>query len=426
MRFRLAIPLLSIALAAAPAWAQEAVVEGPGYPLGEGTVVHPSVAAETAFISNVFYEDQSSIAAPVIRVLASAAISSENNRRAGTVEPVAESADEDQAKAAPTLDFRLSGRLGYEQYVHTNVSVTEQSNLSAGLNGHLEVLPASQVSFLLDNDFVRDTRPRNFESPGDLNRDINRLRLAGRYRPGNGALELRLGLENTLDRFESSGSAFANRLQTLLRARAEWQFLPITRFFFDTSYGFFGGLGGGSTKVASNPLRIQLGAATAITEITTVRSHIGFGKGFYASGPEFTNVLFGTELGLRYSPVGRFTVAYDYGFEDSINANFYTDHAIVAKVDQQIETVLLDAGAQLRLRTYQGVLLMETDGAETRNDLILRVYGRGNYLYRDWLAFSGSVDVVTDQTEFTSMTETGTDNPSYTRVDVSVGVTAAF
>src|SRR5687768_10064998 len=61
------------------AHAQEtSVVEGPGYPLGEGTVVHPIIGAELGVVDNVFYEERASdpAFAGLLRLVAEAVIAS--------------------------------------------------------------------------------------------------------------------------------------------------------------------------------------------------------------------------------------------------------------------------------------------------------------------------------------------------------------
>ena len=292
---------------------------------------------------------------------------------------------------------------------------------------HVESKPRGQFSFFFDNDLVRDRRPRNFISAGNLNRWNNQLALGAHYRPGRGALDFSLRYENMIDRFDGANSPqtaqLANRMNHLLRAKAEWQFLPITRFFFDGSFGFFGPLGANSEKVSSTPLRLQVGVASLITETTSVRAHVGFGKGFYSAGQDFTMALYGAEFGWRYSPVGRFTAAFEYDFRDSINSNFYRDYALVTKVDHQIERFLIDVGAQLRLRGFRGVFASINPANPSRDDIIIATHAKVQYLVRDWLAFTGLFDLVVDKTGFLDVNN---DDPSYTRVEFVVGAVAAF
>lgn len=438
MILSLAVAAVATAGASLPAVAQEAVVEGPGYEVVEGTVLHPSVGVETGVISNVFYENQGGRTAPVLRVRASFSIASADHQPEAEVDPLLVPADGDDGDdgsghSAPQLSFRASGYVAREQYLHGDPSVSSQSDFYGGLDVHVQTMPEGTTSLLLDNEFVRVIGPKGYESGRSLNRDINHLRAGVRVRPGNGALELQARYENTIDYFEADESAFASRLQHLLRGQASWQFLPVTRFFFDGSIGFFGPLSDASAnllKRRSMPLRLRLGAASAITQLTTVRAHAGFGKGFYAEGQDFTMATFGGEFGLRYSPVGRFTVSYEYDFHDSVVGNFFRDHALTARVDQQIDMVLVKGGLDLRLRGYRGIL--PAFGAPARDDLILRAFAKGHYFYRDWLGFTAELDLTSVQTDYTAFLVAPdggvvtTYNPGYQRLLFQVGAVAAF
>lgn len=420
---------------ARPAAAQESFVEGAGYEITEGTVLHPSVGIETGIVSNVFYEESGGRTSPVVRVRAGASIASAHNQPESDLDlPAEPERDGGSAPPAPDLDFRLSGYLAREQYLHSAYQVTYQSELYGGLDLHLETKPRGPLSFVLDNELMRVTSPQSYETGRSLNRDINRLRAGVRVRPGNGALEVLGRYENTLDYFEAGESAFASRLHHLVRGRLGWQLLPLTRFYFDASLGVFGPLQSAHPELlqrSSMPLRLRLGAASAITELTTARAHLGFGKGFYEAGQDFTMAILGAELGLRYSPVGRFTVSYTYDFKDSVVGNFYRDHALVARVDQQIDRVLIKAGLDLRLRGYRGI--RAAFGAPSRDDLILRLSAKGHYFYRDWLGFTAELVLTSDQTDYIANlveAETArvitTDNPGYRRLLFQVGAVAAF
>ena len=424
MTRHLSIAALAAVLSlASPVFAQDAIVEGPGHELSEGTVLHPSAGFELGVVSNVFYEATKRVVAPVARLLLDLAIANDE----GAKDPplLSENDEADAAKPTPPkLQFRGGLRLTREQYFSDRTSVKNQSDFGVGAHLKLKAYPQGTVAFKLQEKFAREIRPTNFESTGDVNRDINHLQLGMVYQPGGRAMTAGLRYENTIDIFE--GSDFADRIQHLLGLRADWQFLPITKFYFDGSIGFFGGLGSSSDKNSSMPLRLLVGAASAITEMTTVRFHIGYGNAFYEAGPSFANVLFGGEFGLRYSPFGRFTLAYQYDFKDSINANFYRDHAVIAKLDQQLGLVLLGAGLEGRLRGYRGVNPIHIAGPASRDDLILSFRGTGQYLYRDWLAITGEAVAGTVQSDYRYDTGSGTDDPSYSRFEVWLGTRAAF
>jgi hypothetical protein len=427
---------VGLAAAPPPAAAQQTIVEGPGYEVGEGTVIHPSVGMTTGLLYNPFYENQSPASTPVVNLRGAVSIASQGHRPKNEIELLQRDKESDTAAdAAPSLEFRAGGLLDLTLYTTTNETVARRL-LSGSLTGHVMTAPRGTVSFYADEIFTRSSTPVNYESYGnDLNRIINHLTGGVQYRPGDGAFRFALQYENTVDVFESSGPAFANRAQHLARGRAEWQFLPITRFFFDASWGYAGSLGGGNCnsglfKRGSTPLRIQVGAATALTELTSLRAHAGYGKGFYGSPcgemgtPDFSNVLLGAELGYRYSPLGRMSVTYEYDFRDAVDANYYRDHALVGRLINQVDLVLLQAGLDIRLRHYEGIVpgLASDLGQTTRDHLILRLSGKGYYLYRDWLGFTASLDLVSDSTDFTYDGR----QLGYTRTELQIGAVAAF
>jgi hypothetical protein len=178
----------------------------------------------------------------------------------------------------------------------------------------------------------------------------------------------------------------------------------------------------GEEFASSNPLRVRLGAATNLIPRITLRSYVGYGRGFYSAGEDFNNVLFGAEFGYRYTPFGRFTVSYSYDFHDSINANFYRDHAILGKLDQQLGLFLIGAKLGLRLRGYRGVP-MSIGGTTVRDDVIVQAGADAAYMYRDWLAFTADFNLLMDETDFRSVDG---DDPSFTRTELTAGVRAAF
>lgn len=417
--------LTIMGLSVAPVWGQDAIVEGPGHEISEGTVIHPAAGFETGVDSNVFYEEDSPSVAGIARLMFRFAIASQHNKPTAEENLIDASApDGDEGDSAPKLDFRLAGKLFALKYISTNPRVTDQDTIGGEGKAHVSVFPQGTVRFDLDERFIRDTRPQNFETRGSLNRAINHLRLGLVYQPGGRALQVGARYENTIDRFESEASAFANRLQHTVGAGVDWHFLPITKLSFDASFGFFGGLGSDSTKVSSNPLRVQAGIATALTEATQLRAHLGYANGFYASGANFNMALFGAELGFRYSQMGRVRISFDHDFRDSVNANFHRDYSLAVRVDQQLGLLVLEAAAGAKLRGYRGVPM--NVGPAARDDVILHGGVKAFYLFRDWLAAMARLEAVSDQTDYRSSFGGASDDPSYSRVEVVGGVTAAF
>lgn len=422
---------LVLALNPGTSFAQEALVEGPGVQLGEGSVFHPSVSLETGYVSNVFYQDEDPTASAVARLIAAFSIASQAHTPEGEIEPAVETEGEEVVEPPPPskVDFRFGGQLILLGYLTDNEAAREQSDLGVALDGDVVFLPHGDVSFRVTDEFVRDTRPRNFESTGNLNRDFNHFTTGFMVQPQGRTISAGIRYSNIIDRFESDGSAFANRLQHLIGLRGEWRLFPYTKFFVDASYGFFGSLGdeeldGAAFHSASNPLRIQAGVGTALTEVTTLRAYIGYANGFYDSGPNFSNAIGGAEFGYRYTEYGRFRLIADYNFADSLQANFFRDYSFLANLQQQFGLFVADLDAGVRIRAYRGI--SPAIGEPDRDDVIGFGAFRLAYLLRDWLAITGRLEGTIDSTDYTYMPGPEAKSPEYKRLEAFLGVSAAF
>ncbi len=406
-----AVVVAAISLFSSAAYAQEATVQGAGYPVGEGTVLHPSVGAETGFISNVFYEDTSALSSGILRILGQLAI-----------EPMEDRSGKGGSQAE--VDFSAGLRAVYEEFLTSNVNAQKQRNLGLGVDLQIGLKPAGTFPITIENHFIRTNRPTNFESSSSLARDINSLKAGVAYKPEGRNISGRLHFLNTIDAFESSESSFANRLLNEIQLGIDWQLLPITRLFVQGSYGFNSGLGSNSTKVSSNPIRGTAGIATAITESVTLKAGGGYALGGY-SGASYSDFIYHFEGGLRYSPVGRVRLIFKRDYKDSINANYFGEFMGKIVLDQQISRVLLQASAAARLRSYAGVD-PTLGGGIVRDDFILSARANATLELREWLGLSASYDLSAVETDYRTSEGGEIDNPSYLRHQAMLGATAAF
>lgn len=429
IRFVSAVVVL---VCASSAHAQEATVEGAGYKVGEGTVLHPSVGAETGFISNVFYEDVDPISSGILRIIADLSIASLPPQRMGQ----SDGDDEDGGNPGtpPKIEFRAGARFTYNEYLTSNEAAKAQRDVGIGAHARAVFFPAGRISFGIEDKFVRDTRPLNDEGTGNLNRDINHLKLWLQMRPGGGTITVTTRYENRWDVFEQDDLGFANRMHHIIGLRANWQFLPITNFWADISQGFFRPYGdntleGEPFKFSSNPFRGQLGASSALTERTTATLWLGYSLADYDQGPGFNGVIFGASAGWRYAPFGRLLLGYEHDFRDSVNSNFYQDEFLFARVEQQISAVTVTNKLGLRFRTYEGIPEQIEGNSPNRSDVIVTNDLAVNYYYRDWLAVTAEYLFASDSTDF-RYTVGGAggaeDDPSFVRHELTIGASAAF
>jgi hypothetical protein len=422
---------LGVAIAAPDARAQESdlAVEGPGYPLGPGSVIHPVLGAELGVTNNVFYEngDETPRASGLLRLLASAAIASRRIEPGETDPLMLDDIGDEPAEPAPQkVQFRLGGGLRYDEYLSPESHVRTQRTLAVDIKGDLVAGPEAVVAFLASDHLVRDTRPTNFESDQDTNRIANHLMLGLKWQPGGRTLNAQLKWENQLDIFEDPDQRFANRMVNAVHVRSEWEFFPYTKAFADVSYGFINGLGGMDYKRSAQPIRGGVGIATSITEIFTVKAHAGWAYAAYAGGASYSSPVLGGEVGYRYAPTGRVVVAYQWDHRDSINADYYSDHGLSGRVDHQLTPKIVgSARGEIHWRGYRGVN-ESLGGGTTRDDFIFAVGARAQYVVKDWMAIVGDYRTEVDQTSFMYSADGFSDDPSYVRHEVTAGVRAAF
>jgi hypothetical protein len=399
------------------------VVEGAGVKVGEGTVLHPVFGIETGVVSNVFYEEADPNASGLVRLLGEFGVGSLTPQRLGAATDPAGGGPIERSRGS--AQYRLDARISYDFYPSDSAAVRSAGGLGMGLLFRGIVRPQAALRFGYFENFQRVIRAANFESRTDTNRDINHLRLQAVYAPRGRSLAGILYYENTIDVFEAPTQRFANRFQNLLGLRVNWRWLPVTRVFADVNWGVFTGLGSSSTKTTSFPLRATAGVQTAITVKSAVSAHIGYGKGFYTDGPDFSNVLGGLNYAYRYSPLGRFQARYEYNFQDSINANYYRDHAVAVGLRQAFVPFVLDVEAEARFRHYDGVTIVM--GPPTRDDLILSVVAGLHYNYRDWLAFGLDYRFASIASDYMYVTPDGyPDDPSFVRHELLFGMRAAL
>ena len=432
---------LALLLATATSYAQDAaqidpedavapisVVEGAGVKIGEGTVLHPQVGMEAGMTSNVFYTDQNPVAAGLVRILGEVGAGTLPARRLQPAEqdealPVGEEPD------IGILQYRADLRLSYDYYPSSDPAVSAQGGLGAGFLFRGVINPHRPWQGAVVEDFQRLIRPVNFESGSNADRDINTLKLQTMYAPLGRSLAGTVHYQMVIDAFESDRQQFADRFQNSLGFRLDWQWLPQTRLYLDVGQGVFTGLGSSSAKVTSYPFTALTGIQTLLTPLTTFVARVGYTNGFYSAGPSYSSVLFGAQLGYRYTPAGHLALMYDYLHNDSINANFYRDHAFRLTLEHEWAPFDAFVQAGVILRQYSGLINFTPPvmyGGGTRDDTLGEIVVEGRYNFRDWFAASVSYHLLADSTSYTYMIGPDTINPGYVRHDLLAGVRIAY
>jgi hypothetical protein len=392
------------------------MVEGRGVKLGESTSLHPVVGLSTGVSSNVFYEDRDTNAAGVLRLIAQVGAGSLSGLRLAPA-----SLDDDQAKNRQGFEYRAELRLAYDLMLSNNDTVQESGGLGVGATFRGMVNPLGTWTFGFNENFTRLIRAANFETDANTNRDINTLSLNVLFHPRARTLAVNGYYNNTLDIFERSEQSFADRWQHRFGLRPMWRWLPQTVVFADVSMGIFTGIGD-SMKVTSYPLSAIAGIATLLSAKTSLNLQSGYANGFYTAGPSYSGVTVGAQLGYKYSPLGRATLAYDLEYNDSVNANFYRDHVIRVNVEQLFNPFVMMIQPEVHFRRYEGTIVTGVGGETSRDDFIFAVVAGLHYNFRNSVAATLDYGFATVQTDFVYMTGTGDDDPGFIRHQLLAGI----
>lgn len=401
------------------------VVQGVGVKVGDGTVINPTVGLQTGVVSNVFFEDASGTTAGIMRLLIEIGAGSLSPSRLNVPQDTDDTTGTANREVDPgAFQYQFNAYASWDQYLSGDDALTAQGGLGLGLLFRGMVNPRQTIAFSFLENFERQLRPTNFESQDRTNRDINTLTLRMHLQPQGRSLNGFLFYQNRLDLFEDEDQQFLNRFQHTLGARANYQWLPRTRFFTQVSQGYFDTIAGG-TKPTSLPLTVIGGVETALTVKTMLQARIGYANGFYESGPSYGNVTGALQFGWQYSPLGLMTASYRYVFEDSINGNFYRDHHLQALIQQQLPPVVVFVRPNFHLRRYEGLYVM--GNSPVRDDVILDLTSGLRYAFRNHILATLDYTYSTIITDFRYDTGGGAlDDPGFSRHELFLGVRAAY
>ena len=403
------------------------MVEGPGWKVGDGTVLHPVFGLETGFVSNVFFQSINQQPAGVLRLLGQVGVSSLSTSRLNpNSDPFG--ATQEGATDRGDLQYQANLRLAYDQPLSDSELVRDTGGLGIGALLRVMANPMGKVSVGADDNFVRLIRAPNFETNGNVNRDVNVAKLTLLYHPPGRSITGYAYYQNYLDVFEHQEDTYPNRMDHRLGLHPMWQWLPQTQVYGDVSVGYISGIGSGAAsqmKHSSLPIAARVGIASLLTLKTTANLAVGYTNSSYSSGPGISAATVDAFVSYRYSPLGRIGVGYDLQYVDSVNANYYRDHLIRAFLQQGFDPFVLVVQPELHFREYQGLTIPAP--TMTRDDTIFGLVAGVHYNFRNWIAATVNYGFSTVQTDFRYTDAEGTlIDPSYTRHELLLGVRMAM
>lgn len=410
-------------------------LEGHGYALSHGVILRPSLRLEGGGSSNVFYS------APPIRSgilrLSGALYVTNDKPRPGEFGNDADTGDD----AAP-LDYQFRGgvQLSYVEFLSGSSAVRAQRQFNVLGDASVMTNPSATWSFVVQNQFRRNTSSLTFEDTTTLNRDDNQLSVGARFTSDGGGVSLTVHYENQLQVFENADSlGLPSRMNHTvgLGVQHDLNGDQQTALHADVSYGFFRTFGQSATadfyKSNSQPFRAVAGVARELSPNVNANVEAGFAHASYDGRRDgrtggYSAPVALAAMAVRWTRTGRLVARYRYDHFDAANANFYRDHTLELKLVQQYEFLVLDGGPEVHFRQYSGMPGQE--GADVRNDTIVSARARLQAVLAERYSISLEYRLSRVSTDYVGNTFDAMGNlvatPSYDRHDIFAGFTLAY
>lgn len=393
----LAFAILGVA-GRARAQASDRPAGGLGIRLGESLVLHLSLAVEPGWDSNVFYESVNPHSSFYLRLNPSFDL---------TTRP---------RQGHRTIEFNLHGGLGYVEYLTNDATIQNhrQFNVDAGLQAAFFTM--SPYNFVVYDTYVRSTNPPYTSSSENLNRDTNEIGFRVNLSPGGGRLTFNVGYGFGIDYFEPQLLQDYDLQYHRFGLRASWRFLPKTAVYIaaDEVINHYPHPGAGMHP-DSYPFHVDAGLQGLITTKLTVNLWVGYGNGFYVTGPNPNTAIGGLSATWKPTMLSTGTIGYQHDFVNSLLGSYYDEDTAYVSWTQLIWRFTGFLRFQYSNLRYKGVQAVQatTDGTDNLVQLNVRV----DYPFRDWLFLSAGYDLLLDRSDRTLMVGPSPTTPGVVPVD---------
>jgi len=367
-----------VALVGALALPVAARAEGPGFRIGDRVVLHLGLISEIRYDSNVFYEPSNPSGAAILRLVPRLDIATRPTQRGGG--------------APHAIDFRLSVGMDYNEILSGDAALSGHRGFGVFANGLLTILPNYPFSIDISDNFTRTSQlPYQRGINYNLDRDTNEAGIRFRYHPGTGRLDLQLGYVFGLDMFEVEQLKDLNLIYNKINLRGSWKFFPKTALWIEAQETIYTYLRPGLLQHPdSYPLRVMAGVTGLLTFKLTLNVWIGYGNGFYVSGPSPNTAIGGLELRWRPTMLSTGALGYRHDFTNSLLGSFYDVDAVYISWSQYFWKFMLGARLQYQNIRYQGIgpnqAVVTMNGQRTDNNIQVDV--NLDYVIRDWARLS--------------------------------------
>lgn len=415
--------------------------EGPGFKIGSSLVLHTGLGAELGYDSNATYTHEP-LHAGRMRFTPYVDIATRSPQRS--------EANEDEVSALPNALFRFGIAVSYDRYLGSDSDVLDKFNSKTnpfGIDAHLDftLLPDRKVSCIGGITYLKTLEP--YETAADAQSKHNLAPMLGlRLMPGGGTLSIEPKYRLDLLVFdEQSVGINSNRFAHEFSVNTNWKILPKTALISNVLFRptvYYGEL---AKNIDSYPLRSWLGAQGLLLDKFGFRALLGYGAGFYESGPNFEGIIGDGAVMFYFKNSTKATIGMKRDFVDSFYGNYYVMNGGYSTLEHMFNgrvLLLLEASIYKRLYAYDDGF--DDDAGYTRiantqhrKDLWISASALAEWRVKDWLALHLSMKIWKDVTDF-AYTTTRNDpsdpaeaGPTYVEVSFSkleafVGVRAHY
>ena len=386
MRLRRYLAFLTVSVAlcvGASARAQAPAVGAPanfmgsglGFKLGGSLILHLGLSTDIIYDSNVFYTTTNTVGSFELRL--NPFFDLTNRPRQGS----------------RMLQFDFHGGMGYVEYLNGDSAVVQhrQFNVDAGLLAAF--FATSPYNFVVFDNYVRTVQPPYTITNGNFDRDTNQLGVRVNLSPGGGRLTFNVGYMFGIDYFERTPLTDYNLQTHRFDVRASWRFFPKTALYIaaDETIYHYPAPGTGSHPDAY-PFHVEAGIQGLVTTKLTVNLWVGYGNGFYVSGPSPNTAIGGAQLTWKPTLLSTGALGYQHDFQNSLLGSYYDEDTAYVTWTQMIWRFtgwVRFQYSNLRFNGVNPIIQATTNG--TDNYITLNV--RLDYPFKEWLIASVGDDL---------------------------------
>ncbi len=239
-----------------------------------------------------------------------------------------------------SFEFELGAKVGYDYYMGLEEKKTSDYSAIAGEADMVaSINPEGQVTFNIEDTFVRASDPINSESGLKLQRTDNEARGKLALKPGGGALSVDLGYGYAINYYddisEGGTRVYDGKANSSYAHRAyfgsTWRFLPKTAVVLDVNGELRRYIEDATGNVGMNAIRATLGLNGYVTSTISVKLAGGFGDTMMqeSGGDDFKSFIGKAELAYNakttyvqggYNRSFRATPGYGYFGQDRLFA----------------------------------------------------------------------------------------------------------